>query len=87
MDDVHISPILDTKTTNLAGLQSIVIMGPSKENLHNCWWVLISRSLNQHVSQMLELVQFATKETERYASCEEHSRNQGRPFESTEQQN
>ena len=39
-------------TMNLAGLQSIEVLTPSKHNLQHCSCVLISRGFNQYASQI-----------------------------------
>ena len=42
--------VLDTKTMKLSGLYSIEVLIPSKQNLHYCSWVLISRVFYQYAS-------------------------------------
>ena len=51
---------------------------PPKQNLPDCSWVLISRSLNQCASQILNLDQFVAEEADRTSHCEENFRSEGK---------
>ena len=61
------------------GLHSIEVVIPSKQNLHTCSWVLISRGLNQYIFQVLDLQQSVAEETERTPPGEEGSHSEERP--------
>ena len=74
-----IGPVLDSKTTCVAGLCIIDVLIPSKQNLPHCSWVLISRGLNQYASQPLDLEQFVAEETDRISYCEDNCRSQENP--------
>ena len=56
-DIVRIGPVLDTKTTHLAGLHSVEVLAPYYSS------VLISRGLNQYATQILYVEQLQKKQS------------------------
>ena len=82
--NVRIRPVLDTKTLNLSGLYSLEVLIPSKQNPRACSWVLISSSLNQYASQILDLEQFVAGGTDNIPTCDEKSHSEETPCASNE---
>ena len=73
-DTVRTGLVLDSKTTNSAGPDSIGVLIPSKQNLPNCG------GLNKYASQILKLEQFVAEEADYLSHCEESSRGRGQPW-------